>query len=236
MVRKAFFLALLLIPGAVFVSSCKKEVLSDRKEILSLIFEASKNPQLDRNYLGEVNGTSVSALVPFGTDLSILVPTIEISLRASLSPECGTPTDFSGPVVYTVTAEDGTTKTFTISVVPAPAPYIGVWSGGPIDFGLGLLRVNVTMDSTGAIEMKLVDIMTGEPRNESAKGYFTPCCRQDTDIIFTQTHRWGTDGWVAEEGAHTIMYHLNHPQNIRFYYCICNPRQDWWFQLNLQRQ
>jgi hypothetical protein len=236
MVRKYFFLALLLIPGAVILTSCKKEVLSDKKEILSLIFEASKNSQLDRNYLGEIVGTEVQAQLPFGTDLSILVPTIEVSPRAALSPECGCPTDFTGPVYYTVTAEDGTTKNFTVTVSPAPAPYIGDWSGGPIDFGLGLMRINVHIDETGAIEMSLVDIMTGEKNSNSLKGYFDPISRQDIDIMLNQTQHWTGMEWSDESAARTIMYHVNHPQNLRFYYCICNPRQDWWFQLNLSRQ
>lgn len=61
MVRKTAFLALLLLVGAAFFSSCKKEELSSKKEILSLIFEASKNPQLDRK---SVSMRSMFSLLP----------------------------------------------------------------------------------------------------------------------------------------------------------------------------
>jgi hypothetical protein len=236
MVRKFFFLALLLLPGVVFMSSCKKEELSAKKEILSLIFEASKNPQLDRNYMGEISGTEILTEIAFGTDVTILVPTIEISPRAILSPSAGNPTNFAGPVIYTVTAEDGTTKNFTISVTPAPAPYIGAWTGGPIDFGLGLMRVNVTIDAAGAFSMELVDIMTSEKSVKSVKGSFPPLSMQDIEIKLDQTHHWGNNGWMEESTCRTFMYHVNHTQSIRLYYCECYPKTEWCLQLNLTRQ
>lgn len=52
----------------------------------------------------------VSASVSYGTDLNALIPSIGISRGASIDPAPGTPTDFSAPVIYTVTAEDGITS------------------------------------------------------------------------------------------------------------------------------
>jgi len=236
MVRKITFLALFLLSGAVFLSSCQKEELSGKKEILSFIFEASKNAQLDRNFLGDINGTNVSAEIAFGTDVVQLIPTIEISPRATVSPAAGQVTDFTGPVIYTVTAEDGTTKTFTATVAPAPAPYIGKWGGGPIDFGLGLMRVNAEITDDGQITLEFVQLMTGDKADNSIKGYFEPVSRQDTDIKVIQTHRWANSNWNNETCDRTIMYHVNSPQNIKLYYCLCFPRTDWCFQLNLAKQ
>jgi large repetitive protein len=54
-------------------------------------------------------------------DIKKVSPVITISLGASIRPASGVETDFSGgPVVYTVTAEDGTQKKYntTISKVP----------------------------------------------------------------------------------------------------------------------
>jgi hypothetical protein len=236
MVRKTAFLALFLLAGAVFFNSCKKEELSSKKEILAFIFEASKNAQLERNFLGDINGTAISAEVAFGVNVSQLIPTIEISPRATISPEPGIVTDFTGPVVYTVTAEDGTTKTFTISVATAPAPYLGNWSGGPIDFGLGLMRVNAEITEAGEITLEFVMIMTSEKVNNSIKGYFEPISRQDTEIEVVQTHRWINNDWTSEPCSRTIMYHMNSPQNLKLYYCLCYPRTDWCFQLNLSKE
>ena len=236
MVRKTAFLALLLLVGAAFFSSCKKEELSSKKEILSLIFEASKNPQLDRNFLGDINGTVVSAEVAFGVDISKLVPTIEISPRATLSPSAGSLTDFTGPVVYTVTAEDGTTKTFTANVVTAAAPYIGKWVSGPIVYGAGLMRVNADITAEGEITLEFTLIMTGDKDGTSLKGFFEPLSRQDTDIKVTQTHRWFNSDWIGETCDRTVMYHVNNAQNIKLYYCLCYPRTEWCFQVNLSKE
>lgn len=45
-----------------------------------------------------------------GTDVTALVPVITVSTGATISPASGTAQDFSSPVAYEVTAEDGTTK------------------------------------------------------------------------------------------------------------------------------
>ena len=233
MVRKIAFLALFLLVGTVFMNSCKKEELSSKKEILAFIFEASKNAQLDRNYLGEIEGTSVSAEVAFGVDIAQLMPTIEISPRAILSPASGMVTDFTGPVIYTVTAEDGTTKTFSTTVQPAAAPYIGQWGGGPIDFGMGLMRVKADITADGQISLVFTKILTGEVETNSIKGYFEPISRQNTEIKVVQTQRWINNTWTNESCDRTIMYKVNTPQNIRLYYCLCYPRTEWCFEMNL---
>jgi len=236
MVRKTSFLALFLLFGAVIITSCEKEVLSSKKEILALIFEASKNAQLDRNYISEINGTSVDAQVAFGVDISKLVPSIEISPRATLSPASGTLTDFTGPVVYKVTAEDGTSKTFTVSVATASAPYIGQWVSAPLNFGSGLMRVNAEITEEGLITLEMVQIISGQNDPMSIKGYFEPMSRQDTDIHLIQTQRWTNNGWAAETFDRSFMYHVNSSQSIRLYYCLIYPRAEWCFQINMTKQ
>ena len=54
-----------------------------------------------------------------GTDVTKLAPTITVSTDATVSPASGVITDFSNPVEYTVTAEDGTTKVYTVTVTIA---------------------------------------------------------------------------------------------------------------------
>lgn len=46
----------------------------------------------------------------------VFAPTIEVSAGATVSPASGEEQDFSSAVIYTVTAEDGTVKTYTVSV------------------------------------------------------------------------------------------------------------------------
>ena len=61
--------------------------------------------------------------VVFGTDVTTLSPTITLSQGATVAPEGGVPTDFTDPVTYTVTAEDGvTTKEWVVTVTIAQPP------------------------------------------------------------------------------------------------------------------
>ena len=64
---------------------------------------------------------TVVGTVPYRTDVRALVPTIEVSPGATINPLSGASSDFSSPLIYTVTAEDGTTlMDWTISIVVAP--------------------------------------------------------------------------------------------------------------------
>ena len=64
---------------------------------------------------------TVSGMVPYGTGLTALLPTIEVSAAATINPVSGAVTDFSSPVTYTVTAEDGTTfMDWVVSIQVAP--------------------------------------------------------------------------------------------------------------------
>jgi hypothetical protein len=54
--------------------------------------------------------------MPFGTSKTNLVPTVTVSAAASLSPTSGTAQDFTSPKTYTVTAEDGSTQDYVVTV------------------------------------------------------------------------------------------------------------------------
>ena len=68
---------------------------------------------------GDISVTlhTVSVTVVAGTDVTKLVPTILLPDFATVSPASGVAQDFSKPVVYTVTAEDGTKQAYTVTVV-----------------------------------------------------------------------------------------------------------------------
>jgi|GEM_PF-863842 hypothetical protein len=66
---------------------------------------------------------TVTVSMPSGTDLSVLTPTITLSdIGASVSPLPGTQEDFTNPQIYTVTAADTTTQSYTVTVTDQPAP------------------------------------------------------------------------------------------------------------------
>ena len=78
---------------------------SSETEITGFTFtEQSKPSALD------AAAHSISVVVPFGTDVTALVPTIALSTGAAIDPGSGVAADFTSPVVYAVTAQDGTTK------------------------------------------------------------------------------------------------------------------------------
>ncbi|WP_428659290.1 DUF5018 domain-containing protein [Runella sp.] len=65
------------------------------------------------------NQQLITASLPIGTDSRRLIPSIVISEKATISPASGVAQDFSKPITYTVTAEDGSTKSFEVRVTVA---------------------------------------------------------------------------------------------------------------------
>ena len=77
---------------------------SDEAEITSFMIGDAK---------GKINpDKTIDVLLKFGTDLKDIIPTIEISQYAKISPDHGTKQDFSNgkTVEYTVTSESGRVK------------------------------------------------------------------------------------------------------------------------------
>jgi hypothetical protein len=58
----------------------------------------------------------ISAVLPIGSDVKAIAPTITISDKATISPQSGVAQDFTNPVKYTVKAEDGTTVEYTVTM------------------------------------------------------------------------------------------------------------------------
>jgi len=107
------------------VLSCKDKVAQPVKSAEKAITAFAFN-SLSPAVTATVSGTSIAAVVPFNTDLTALAPTITSSTKATVSPASGTAQNFTNPVTYTVTTEDGTKQTYTVTVTvtKAPAPTI----------------------------------------------------------------------------------------------------------------
>lgn len=78
---------------------------------------------LNDTYKASVNQAehTITAYLPGSVDITALVPSIEISEDASITPAPGVPTDFSEPVVYTVT-DNTATETYTVTVEAVSEP------------------------------------------------------------------------------------------------------------------
>lgn len=108
-------------PSSSDASGAGGALASSSHRISSFGLRAVDNPGLAADVDGVLNGDAIELGVPAGTDVSALVPTIEF-VGAALSPESATATDFSAPVAYVVTADDGSSASYTATVtVAAPA-------------------------------------------------------------------------------------------------------------------
>ncbi len=84
----------------------------NEKSILSFRFDA-----LDEDGLIDEVARRISFVLPAETDVTQLVPTIEVSEGATVEPASGVAQDFTTPVTYTVTAQNGTTAAYTVMVI-----------------------------------------------------------------------------------------------------------------------
>ncbi|MEI2738521.1 MAG: PQQ-binding-like beta-propeller repeat protein [Chitinophagaceae bacterium] len=96
-----------------FVSA--KTLQSDTKDITSFVFKTANNPSLTADINGTIFADSIAVTVPFGTNLSNLIPTITIN-GINISPASLIPQNFNNTVLYTVTAQNGSSKIYKVSV------------------------------------------------------------------------------------------------------------------------
>lgn len=108
MKRFTMNLAVLMLVAVVLLAGCTK---SNEKQIRSFCFY---NPEVEAMIMESEK--TITASMPCGTDVTALEPVITISEKASVNPASGLPQDFTNPVIYTVTAEDGTQAFYTVTV------------------------------------------------------------------------------------------------------------------------
>ena len=103
----------LFLSLTIFISSCtnnsEDEVLSDQKQILEFSINTVKAK------IDETEKT-ITLTLPYGTDVKSLAPSIQVSNKAQVSPSSGNQVDFTNPVNYAVTAEDGSKTTYKVVV------------------------------------------------------------------------------------------------------------------------
>src|SRR6185312_385380 len=82
------------------------------------------NPSLSADVTATINGTAIAATVPFGTDVTRLVATFtttgaRVAVNGTAQVSGTTPNNFTSAVTYVVTAADGSTKSYTVTVTVA---------------------------------------------------------------------------------------------------------------------
>jgi hypothetical protein len=106
-----------LLTLMVFAFGCKKEddsdTKSDQKAILSFKI-TNVTPEIAGIIADSTKTITINDLT--STSVTSLIPTITLSKGATISPASGIAQDFTNPVVYTVTAEDGSKVSYTVTV------------------------------------------------------------------------------------------------------------------------
>ena len=107
--------------------------------------------------------------VPAGTDVTELVPTVIVSDKATVSPASGVAQNFTNSVVYTVTAEDGSTENYTVTVTKGNTQQTGepIELKSPITENTTLVDLGLEVDyiykGNSLLEVKNFATLTIEP-------------------------------------------------------------------------
>lgn len=113
------WMAILLFLFSVAISSCSEDDANPiEKKITGFVFLLTENP-INVNVIAQINESAktITAIMPEGTDVNGLIPDIEVSSGATVTPTIAQ--DFTNPVTYTVTGQDGSTATYTATVTAA---------------------------------------------------------------------------------------------------------------------
>ncbi len=119
---RAFLRCAIILAAVTLASSCAPPAGSGAKEIVSFVLAAADNPGvLSQDATGEITGASIVVRVPFGVNVTSLVPRFTTTGRsvqvAGTEQVTGqTAHDFSSAVTYRVVAEDGTSSDYTVTV------------------------------------------------------------------------------------------------------------------------
>lgn len=142
---------------------------------------------------------TISVRLSLGTNVTALTPIVKISDLATYSPEGAQ--DFTNPVIYTVTAEDGTKKEYTVTVVLVDAVF-----NGPFPYETNFLSGYEIPDW---MESPVGAISFVDP-------YGTPTTGSDKVLWYdnqTETDA-GTASVIRISGGNPIVLHLSNCTNI----------------------
>jgi eukaryotic-like serine/threonine-protein kinase len=143
--RTVSFLAVFLV-----VLSCTKpgESFDPSKEIVSFSLKNADGTAFTGSLSAIIQDTVITVTIPNNTSRIGLIPEIGIKGK-TISPASGVAQNFSVPVKYTVTAEDGSSCSYTVIVVYAnPAGVVYVGSSNKNFYALDALTGNLKWNYT----------------------------------------------------------------------------------------
>jgi len=158
-----------------------------------------------------VNVTGISATVPYGTDITSLSPLITHT-GVSINPASGVAQNFMNAVIYTVTAADGTTKDYkvTITIALPLAKDISTFNilgiNGTVNANTITLTVPYGTDPTSltptiTITGASVSPASGVPNNFTNPQTYTVTAADSTTKDYTVTVLVDTNGYLNFDGS-----------------------------------
>ncbi len=154
----------------------KHRIVSDiRKSSKAQILEFSLPEAQMGGFI--IESQKLIGLVSGGMDLSDLTPVIKVSPHATISPDPSVPQNFNEPVVYTVTAHDGTQVQYTVKTITPNKVSHGIrkgsarllWqkSGGDLNFTEHMETAiatsgNYLILNTRNVDMRYYDRFSGQ--------------------------------------------------------------------------
>lgn len=165
--------------------------------------------------IGVITGTSIAVTVPYSTDVTALVATFHatgqtVTVGTTIQISGTTPDNFTSPVVYTVTAADGTTQNYTVTVTVAPIDaktitsfslngVIGTINGTSIavmmPYGTNVTALIATFNTTGqrVTVGTTVQSSGSTPNNFSSSVVYTVIAADGTTQNYTVTVTTSSD-------------------------------------------
>ena len=118
----------LFIITILFITSCRKEAVNDKMEILTFKFLAAYNKGLSGDITGIITGNEIQVTAIGLTNVNSLVASFissgkSVKVGATEQISGVTPNDFSKPLVYTVIAGDGSQQEYTVSIFSKTLSY-----------------------------------------------------------------------------------------------------------------
>lgn len=182
---------LFLLPAFFFACKKDQDQAPATKDITSFVLQAADNAGvITADVSAAIENDTIRLALSGSTPLDHLVPVIQHK-GVSISPQSGTAQNFSNPVQYTVTAGDGSRKSYTVVVEPLPGEknvrlYFGVAGS--------VYSLNA---QTGAIEWKCE---VGLPIYPGSPGFSSPA------LYNGQLYIVGQNGYLGEK---SYLYSIN---------------------------
>jgi hypothetical protein len=103
---------------------------------------------------------TVAVSLPYGADLTALVATFTMTgavatVQGIMQTSGITPNDFTNPVQYIISADDGSSATYEVTVTTPAQPPLDVCLGGPVVIGRQDVRMLVSAPSFTGLELTL---------------------------------------------------------------------------------